>query len=259
MTVPTLTHFQKELKLSDGKRWFCKTCNENVTKRMSVGTPSATNNKREYTLSDVMSKLESIENKYADILNKFEEQQAINAELRVEIQNLKSKLTATGTGGQAQESAQEPRHDPILEINEREYRRRNLMVFSAGECKSNNSDEKQEADRCLARKIIEVACPRVKMEDVRVFRIGSERPGKTRPLKIRFPEISNVRDVIHNIPMLRSDAALTNLAFSYDKTPAQVKEYKDLKAELTRRMQEGEADLKIKYFGSIPKIVKSKN
>ena len=65
MSVPTLNQYERELKVSDGKRWFCKACNDSVTKRMSVGAPGA-NSKREYTLNDIMLKLESIEDKYTD-------------------------------------------------------------------------------------------------------------------------------------------------------------------------------------------------
>ena len=119
--------------------------------------------------------------------------------------------------------------------------------------------EKQEADQGLVRRMLEIACPLVNADEVRVSRLCSGRTGKGRPLKVRFPHADCVKNIIQNVAKLKECKTLSGLSFSFDRTPTQQSEYKALKTEITRRVQEGETGLKIRHFGGNPRIVKSKN
>lgn len=58
MNRTLLNFYEKDLKITGGKRWFCKTCIENVAKRVSIGTPRSSN-KGEIILTDIMQEHEA--------------------------------------------------------------------------------------------------------------------------------------------------------------------------------------------------------
>lgn len=62
MNRPLLNSYEKYLRIAGGKRWFCKTCTENMAKRITIGTPSSSN-KHEFTITHIMQELESMEQK----------------------------------------------------------------------------------------------------------------------------------------------------------------------------------------------------
>lgn len=256
MTVTHLNNYERELKNNDGKRWLCKICNDKAAKRLSIGTPdskeASTTEKKEYTLADVMYKLNNIENKYADLLNRFNQQEKVNTELRSEIDDLKRILTSKQDA--AQTHVDEHPIDPIQEINEREYRKKNVIVFDAEE----RTDD-AEADQKLVEQIIHLACPYVKMEELKINRIGRTTTGKVRPLKIRFPSAADVKKVIQKVSDLKKIDTLSSMSYSYDRTPKQREQYRTIKMELLRRSEDGEVGLKIRHINGIPKIFKPKN
>lgn len=264
MNVATLNLYDRELKLADGKRWFCKGCTQNVQKRTSIGAPNTAPNstpKKDFTLADIMMKLESMENKYSEVFSRLDEQKKINSELKAEINELRAKLInssipATENEGSNSKSSMV---DPVQEMSDREYRKKNLIVFGAVEEKSENDDVKSEVDQNIIREIIETSGMKIDNKDVKISRIGRPAPGKIRPLKIRFNSAENVRQVISKAKEMKKKQNMSTLAFSYDRTPKQVQEYKIIKNELTNRMSEGEEGLKIKYIKGVPRIVKPKN
>ncbi|KAG5893431.1 hypothetical protein JTB14_017871 [Gonioctena quinquepunctata] len=68
---------------------------QNVNKIPSKTTKTNsndTNTKQEYTLNDIMKKLMEMDNKYTDLLNKYEEQVKVNEVLKSEILIIKWQL-----------------------------------------------------------------------------------------------------------------------------------------------------------------------
>lgn len=103
MNRSKFNHFERELKNPEGERWYCETCNRSEV-RAKIMSPkneknsgessfrSNTKNVKEYTLNDVMDKLQNIEQHQFELLKKYEEQLKINEELKQEIDLLKADL-----------------------------------------------------------------------------------------------------------------------------------------------------------------------
>lgn len=138
---------KKKLKNNDAKRWLCKMCNDKVTKRISIGTfdskEGCTTDKRENALADVMCKSNNIKNQYADMPN--------------------LNIFLASKQNEAQTHANELPVDPIQEINDREYRKRNVIVFDVEE-RSNDV----EADKKIVKQITNLACPHINIEELKI-------------------------------------------------------------------------------------------
>lgn len=91
-------------------------------------------------------------------------------------------------------------------------------------------------------------------EPYKLHRIGKYSPGKNRPIKIYFKSSETVKLI------LRNKHKYPNFQIYPDQTHMQRQYYKELKKELNRRKENGEAELRIKYVNGHPKIVRqSKN
>ena len=71
--------------------WYCSTgCKTKVKTKRTQGKP---NNKTDgHTLADVMDKLNRMEDRYNELLDKYKEQIAINTKLNNEVMQLKGRL-----------------------------------------------------------------------------------------------------------------------------------------------------------------------
>lgn len=259
MSKSSLLTYEKELKSTSGKRWLCQPCEPKgeVVKRPSVGavhTPS----KNEYTLNDVMDKLCEMDSKYNSLLEKFEEQALINEKLMTKIQQLEIKIARL----EQQDSHTTPienTKEAIQEISEREYRKKNLMLFGVDELNSDEPEERKAHDMDITRKILEAACPEVIKDGLKVYRIGKREQGKTRPVKVLMETEEDVKKVIKKAVITKTNKQFAKLAFSTDKTKQQLAQYKLVREELKRRSVAGEENLKIRYVKGEPRIIKLKN
>lgn len=253
MPTATLNIFNKELKIQNGKRWFCKACDENVTRRISVGTPNTpTSSQTNYTLADVMSKLESLETKIEgmekwqmELSELYEEQKTINNELRDEINYLKNEVAQLKSKRDSSETSQ----STIREIDEREAKKVNLMVFGCIE----NGDEHN--DKASVTNMIKAVCPEIDTSKIKAKRLGIKRNDRPRPIRVTLNSEQEVRSMFFKAKELIKNPTYKNYALGFDKTKQQIEEYKNIKAELERRLAKGEQNLKIKYFRNVPKII----
>lgn len=106
ITKSKLTSYEKELKNPNGERWFCEPCKSEVNDKIMIPENNTKNKKKyatnavsndnndnnEITLQDIMDKLQIIEKKQSDLLERYEEQLQINDELKQEIKVLKVDL-----------------------------------------------------------------------------------------------------------------------------------------------------------------------
>ncbi|KAG5896661.1 hypothetical protein JTB14_021306 [Gonioctena quinquepunctata] len=79
MQKAKLNYFERESKHSEGKRWICKPCKSEVKENKNKSenqTKIAENrketNERDYTLKDVMGKLQLMDQRQCDLLKKYE-------------------------------------------------------------------------------------------------------------------------------------------------------------------------------------------
>lgn len=168
INVATLNGYQKELKNINGRRWTCKSCSSHSNKSLTE------ENKREPTLTDIWKKLESMENKYSNLFKLYEEQVKINEELRAEITNIKQQMK----GDTPPQIALGPT-DAINEINERDRRKNNIMIFGCTEV-----DEEGESEKELVEEILKATGAEVDTSKVKLFRVGKKHMDKPRPIRV---------------------------------------------------------------------------
>lgn len=90
-----------------------------------------------------------------------------------------------------------------------------------------------------------------------VFRIGNFIPEKDRPLKLTFKRVEMAKLVLRKSPILKK-TKFSKIILSSDKTRLQQQYYRNLKNELTERINNGENNIMIKYINNIPNIVEKK-
>ena len=93
--------------------------------------------------------------------------------------------------------------------------------------------------------------------DIKIHRLGrfvlsNSRP---RPIKIILQTEDDAVNLIRSSKTLKNSVRFKHCFISSDKTSRQINLYKELKLQLTQRMNNGETDLKIRYINDIPKIV----
>lgn len=245
LTTAALNIFQKELQNPKGKRWLCQIC-EKSDKSEHIGK---SRQKNEVTLSDIMEKLNNMEQKNSELLKMYQNQLTINQDLRNDIDELKQQVAKLS---QAQRSDLDPL-EAVKEISEREQRKNNLMVYG---CIETVDEDENESDEMKVCSIIKAVCPEVNTSNLQVKRVGKVNPERPRPIRAVLSTQKDVKSVFFRAKELRKIPRYQHLALGFDKTQEQIKEYKDLRKTMLERIQNGEENLRIKYFKDKPKIIK---
>lgn len=174
------------------------------------------------------------------------------------IRELKSEIGLLKSSKPAEPSESHPApftniNEIIAELNEREHRKKNIMVFGLSEHQNNT-----QADKDTGFEIIKVANPNAS-DNIKLFRVGKPNVNTTkpRPMKIILNSPEEAIQVLRNVNEIKKMKSFENLIITSDKTPNQTLHYKRIKEELSTRTNAGEKNLKIKYFNGEPKIVKN--
>lgn len=209
------------------------------------------------SLNDIMDKLIKMESQYSILLMKYEDQIKINMELRAEIADMKQRFE-TNVGTPNVDSGTVI-NESIHELNQRQIRQRNLMIFGMKEETLPKGVSRNEIDTTSATNIILKVFPQAQLDSIKVFRVGRESSTKNRPMKVILDSPRDVANIIRHASELKKVDTYRGITLSYDRTPKQIEEYKNMKATMSLRLQNGESNLKIKYIGGIPRIVKMNN
>lgn len=146
----------------------------------------------------------------------------------------------------------------INEINDRNSRKRNLVVFGVKEIDSNMpGNVRAECDNRTALDIVHTIIPELENTNLKPVRLGRFDANRTRPrpIKITLNDETIVHEIIRNVKKLKSHQNYGHISVSFDRTPRQINYYKEIKHELDDRVKRGETNCKIKYVNGIPKIV----
>lgn len=145
--------------------------------------------------------------------------------------------------------------DAIAEMDERKSRSHNIIMHNVKESTADTLSQKLVDDTNKVTKVLNDIDNSVQAGIVKLYRLGKARDNKPRPIKIEFNAPSIPKILLSKRRMFKE-----NVRIYQDLTPNQQKRLKDLYVELDTRTKEGETDLIIKYFNSVPRIVlKSKN
>lgn len=148
--------------------------------------------------------------------------------------------------------------DIIVELNERNRRKSNLIIFGIDEQNQGESPENRlTSDKTAVRNILRVIDPELSIPDVKPIRLGSFSERKTRPIKITLNTEESVHNLIRKSKILRTHKDYKNkkVSIAFDRTPRQQQYFQKVKQELNERKQSGETNLRIKYVRGMPQII----
>ena len=247
MKTAALNEYRKDLKQPNGRRWFCKTCNDNVAKnkRTFLGASDSVHEStplnasgKEFTLADVMSKLDALEATYFDLLGRYEEQARVNDELKTEIERLKNIVESSSSGPEsAPNGSATVAEATISELQERQRRSSHIMVFNMPE-QNNDLEEVKTLFGTLTTTPLNI---------MTVNRYGNRNKNDIRSLRVVLSSSLEAQCVLKNRPKLKK------IFIDPDLTKSQRDVDKPIREELKRR--QGEKNLAIRYTKGVPKII----
>lgn len=195
-------------------------------------------------LSNNISTMAEEQRKQREDINKFSKLFDELAQLRSENNSVK-KLVISLNERIADLEAKKPSNtllmqDTIGEIAERENRKNNLIVYNLPEASDRDSDKAK----------IEKELNKLKggVTVTRAIRLKG-REELPRPIKVTLDCPAK--------ELLKNKKSATGINIKSDDTPLQRQYLTELKKKLQTRINDGETNLTIKYFNSMPRIVKS--
>lgn len=183
--------------------------------------------------------------------NEIKDLKALILKLQDDIQTLKAVNNESKT-----EPSSTFFEEIIEEINERNKRQRNVVIFGVTEPNQNLSNEAREnSDKAEVSDILHTVLPELNTNNIKPIRLGRFITEKIRPIKIRLDNEVDVIKVIRHSNTLKNSRFNNKVFISVDRTPRQLEYFKKIKDELNRRKNAGENNIKIKYVNGIPKII----
>lgn len=146
----------------------------------------------------------------------------------------------------------------LQELNDRQARKQNIIMFNVPEQSGQtDADSRAAAENVEVSLMLRSLIPSLDMSGVKLHRLGRFNPSapSPRPVKVALGSEDDVHAVIRSCNRLRNNPEYSRIAVSYDRTPRQLADYRNLKVQLNERIGNGESNLKIKYIRGAPKIV----
>lgn len=207
--------------------------------------------KLEQEVQELKCAANSAKQSYADVLkvsmDNSDELKNTIKDLEMKVQNVsKPETPQAGSGVSQLEPA-------VQEMQEREYRAANILLFGVKESDTVTKDERITQENKTVEEILQRIDSTVTRE-IKVRRLGKYEPQKVRPIKVTFPSKAIALGILKQRSKLSSNEAIY---IKSDQTVNQRNYLKAIIAEMETRIQEGEQNLRIKYVNSVPKIIKT--
>ncbi|KAG8302449.1 hypothetical protein J6590_033045 [Homalodisca vitripennis] len=126
----------------------------------------------------------------------------------------------------------------IQEINERLFRKRNVIIFNLKE----PPKLKKEHETLLISKVIEALNIGIHVNGLKIFRLSKPLKDKDRPLKVVFCSVEDAMQFVSGFSkeaISDVDPALSDISISRDRTMKERQYLKKLRDELGRRRMNG--------------------
>lgn len=147
--------------------------------------------------------------------------------------------------------------DTLMEINDRNSRLCNLMVYGLAESSSTNVATNREHDKQLISNLVSSVDYEANLDRVKTFRMGIFKKNESRPLKVIFPDEHQAKLFSKRFSE-RSVEGDSEIKISRDRTVRERNHLRKLRQELEEKINAGEVDLTIRYTNGVPLITKSK-
>ncbi|KAJ3650687.1 hypothetical protein Zmor_012762 [Zophobas morio] len=214
-----------------------KCCEQNVQTSDNDTLPNQEN------LVQTINSLSAIVN---DMKKVIEELVTENKKLREEIEHVKSGKQQTGESGPEVEEA------AVEEAVERIHRSHNVIIRGVPEYQGEAAQQKQ-ADEEIVMNLIKSAIPSDLGQSVlNLTRLGKLIPNRCRIIKVEFNNPNIVKKLIRH-------RFGNNIFFNTDLTRLQQNRAFAVRKEFKRRRDNGENNIRLRYYNGMPKIVETKN
>lgn len=176
-------------------------------------------------------------------------------DIQERVEKMEVEIVGRVEGGDSDQSVKFASVIPaVSEMQEREKRKRNVLLFGVRESELKSAQERKTDEKERVKGIIRDLNAGVSLENIQVFRLGKYAGDRVRPIKVVFESGDYALAVLKGRSSIKEDGVY----IKSDQTPLQRQHLSELVATLNRRRDDGEADLTIKYIGGIPKIIKKR-
>lgn len=213
--------------------WYCKACNE-----QAVSAVKADN------LIEERCKIycEELKLEIAQVKSNLESKIS-NVEIKLsnEVQSLKAQVEASESDVERkiQEKLSNSADLNIKEMEERERRKCNIMVFNMPESGSQDKEVCIAHDKDLVNEIFEeIEAP---ASVCNMYRVGGKGGKNARPLRVILASADEQKKILNGAVKLKSKAAFKNIFINKDLTPLERQQRNLLVAEKKKKQAESEA------------------
>lgn len=249
------------------KKWFCEradcaenngdgmaTLNANVSEILLRLSTLATKDEFKHEIKDVKDRIDAISAKIADL-----EPRISNAESQ--IQGLQTTVKEISKKVETKTAAAFELESVASELNDREYRSCNVILFNVPESTDRSNADRKNYDR--AKVVSVLSAVNLSANDLKTFyRLGNQSKNNKRPIKVVLANKELALKVLKELDvkvLTGVDPYMAELSLARDRTPLEIKHLNDLRTELAHRIQNGEKNITIKYVNGVPMIIKTKN
>lgn len=140
--------------------------------------------------------------------------------------------------------------DLAAELHERALRSKNIVVVGIPEDTNSDVLKMKEQDKQKLLNILHTISPD-SPQPIKIYRLGKQISGKSRPIKVCFESESTVKYLLRNKTKIKNE----KLRIYSDQTLLQKQYMSTLREQLAMRTDKGETNLTIKYIKGVPKII----
>jgi len=189
--------------------------------------------------NDLSGKLDNISKQFNEILINNKSIETKMDQLETNMSNLELNYNSSTSLNQEKMFA---------EVNDRQSRSCNVILFNLPETQSNADDK---LSICNIFRRIDVT-----VDPINVLRLGKSS-NKNRPTRATLPTPHDVFEILKNKRKLKNMDDFKNITISTDRTLLQRNHFKSVIDELNARKNAGENDLFIKYINNLPVVSKN--
>ena len=230
----TLAEYDVITKKASKVHWFCMDCDEEAMAAVKASSQLF----KEYT-EQVNCRLDKME---GNLTNKADGSVFVDLCKRVDalsalVEELRGKPVSPPSNRDTEAELL-----AVNEIEEREKRSNNIMIFNLPESPAATSDETANKDKEKIDEIGQILGAVI--ETTKTVRIGKKETGKVRPLKVILPNRTARDALLSKAKNLRKseEEMAKNLVMKMDLTPTQRLEEKKLLVERNKRREEDKAN-----------------
>ncbi|CAG9761640.1 unnamed protein product [Ceutorhynchus assimilis] len=193
--------------------FFCQECLKEIRKHIKdipniqnqVSELGASTQQIKETLHSELKKLQTnikeIKSTYAEIVSRktdFESTKAVQDDIKHLKKVIQTKTMALTT-------ADAPGEAVLQELQERQLRSKNILIFGLHETNIQNREDREKDEKAKVNNILK-QCVDTFNEEIQYYRLGKPDEGKVRPIKVVLKSIETVIQILRNKNKLPKDS-----------------------------------------------------